>query len=167
VGEEPTHDRVAGVKADHRTDQRRPGELRGNEGQPRPVPEERRQRHAAFPRSTPPLYSAAHARTGGLLILSREHLARLAEDLLSRPLFAQALAGALKRGLETKGAIDRNVQTVLSLLNLPSRADLNRLLTKLEIIQGNLTNLSLKVDRLEAAQRRATKRPRKPRGGSS
>ncbi len=59
------------------------------------------------------------------------------------------------------------MQTVLSLLNLPSRADLNRLLTKLEIIQGNLTNLSLKVDRLEAAQRRATKRPRRPRGGSA
>ena len=99
-------------------------------------------------------------------MLNRDHLSRLAEDLLSRPLFAQALAGALKKGLETKGQIDRNVQTLLSLLNLPSRADLNRLLTKLEIIQGNLTNLSLKVDRLEAAQRRASK-PRKPRAGSS
>ena len=42
---------------------------------------------------------------------------------------------------------------VMSLLNLPSRADFSRLLTKLEVIQGNLTNLSLKVDRLEAAPR--------------
>ena len=99
-------------------------------------------------------------------MLNRDNLTRLAEDLLSRPLFAQAVASALKKGLETKGQIDRNVQTLLSLLNLPSRADLNRLLTKLEIIQGNLTNLSMKVDRLEAAQRRARK-PRKPRGGSS
>ena len=99
-------------------------------------------------------------------MLNRDNLSRLAEDLLSRPLFAQAMAGALRRGLETKGQIDRNVQTLLSLLNLPSRADLNRLLTKLEIIQGNLTNLSLKLDRLEAAQRRARK-PRKSRAGSS
>ena len=96
-------------------------------------------------------------------MLSREQMARLAEELLQRPLVAKAFAGALHRGLETKGAIDRNVQTVLSLLNLPSRADLNRLLTKLEVIQGNLTNLSLKVDRLESAQRRAQKRTRKPR----
>ena len=96
-------------------------------------------------------------------MLSRQQMARLAEELLQRPLVAKAFAGALQRGLETKGAIDRNVQTVLSLLNLPSRADLNRLLTKLEVIQGNLTNLSLKVDRLESAQRRAQKRTRKPR----
>lgn len=92
-------------------------------------------------------------------MLSREQLARLAEELLKRPTVAQALASALQKGLETKGAIDRNVQTVLSLLNLPSRADVGRLLTKLEVIQGNLTNLSLKVDRLEAAQRRARKPP--------
>src|SRR5215813_2067552 len=117
----------------------------------------------AFPGYTPPLYSAPHACTGCPLVLNRDHLSRLAEDLLSRPLFAQAMASALKRGLETKGQIDRNVQTLLSLLNLPSRADLNRLLTKLEVIQGNLTNLSMKVDRLASAQRRAQKRTRKPR----
>jgi hypothetical protein len=52
---------------------------------------------------------------------------------------------------------------VLSLLNLPSRADMNRLLTKLEVIQGNLTNLNLKVDRLEAAQRQRRKQAAKPR----
>ena len=99
-------------------------------------------------------------------MLSRDQMARLAEELLQRPLLALAFAGALQRGLETKGAIDRNVQTVLSLLNLPSRADLNRLLTKLEVIQGHLTNLSLKVDRLEATQRRAQKQTRKPRSNS-
>src|SRR5215813_717108 len=123
----------------------------------------------AFPGYTPPLYSAPHACTGCPLMLNRDNLSRLAEDLLSRPLLAQALSSALRRGLETKGQIDRNVQTLLSLLNLPSRADVNRLLTKLEIIQGNLTNLSMKVDRLEAAQRRARKprKPRKPRARSS
>jgi hypothetical protein len=98
-------------------------------------------------------------------VLSRAQLARFAEELLKRPVVAQAFAGALQRGLETKGAIDRNVQSVLSLLNLPSRADVSRLLTKLEVIQGNLTNLSLKVDRLEAAQRQVRKRAAKPRAG--
>jgi len=96
-------------------------------------------------------------------VLRRNQLARFAEELLKRPLLAQAFTSALQRGLETKGAIDRNLQSVLSLLNLPSRADMNRLLTKLEVIQGNLTNLSLKVDRLKAAQRQARKQAAKPR----
>jgi hypothetical protein len=96
-------------------------------------------------------------------VLSREQVSRVAEELLKRPTVAQAFASALQRGMQTKVALDRNVQTVLSLLNLPSRADLNRLLTKLEVIQGNLTTLSLKVDRLEAAQRPAGRRsPKKP-----
>ena len=100
-------------------------------------------------------------------MLSRQQIQHLAEELLKRPTIAQAFAGALQKGIETKGAIDRNVQTVLSLLNLPSRADVSRLLTKLEVIQGNLTNLSLKVDRLEAAQRQARKRAAKPRTSRS
>lgn len=64
---------------------------------------------------------------------------------------------AVQAGLETKGTIDRNMQTLLGLLNLPSRADLNRIATKLEVLQGSLTNLNLKVDKLLA------ERPRRPR----
>ena len=60
----------------------------------------------------------------------------------------------MQKGFETKGAIDRNLQTVLGLLNVPSRADFAKLLTKLEVIQGTLVNLNIKVDRLLAAERR-------------
>jgi hypothetical protein len=84
-------------------------------------------------------------------------LQRLAEELLANPRFAQMLMSAVQAGLETKGHIDRNMQTVLGLLNLPSRADINKLATKLELLQGSLTNLNLKVDKLLAA------RPRRPR----
>jgi hypothetical protein len=50
--------------------------------------------------------------------------------------------------MEAKGTVDRNIQTVLGLLNVPSRHDVTKLATKLEAIQGNLLNLNLKVDRL-------------------
>jgi hypothetical protein len=52
------------------------------------------------------------------------------------------------------------MQTVLALLNLPSRTDVNRLVTKLEALQGSLVNLNLKVDRLlsERAPRRRTRK---------
>ena len=93
--------------------------------------------------------------------LGEERLGRLAEDLLSNPRVAEAFSAALRKAFETKGRVDRNMQTVLALLNVPSRGDLNRLLTKLEAIQGNLANLNLKIDRLlaERAPRRRTRKP--------
>lgn len=65
--------------------------------------------------------------------------------------------------MEAKGTVDRNMQTVLGLLNVPSRHDVTRLSTKLEAIQGNLMNLNLKVDRLlaERAARRDRLRERR------
>jgi len=69
----------------------------------------------------------------------------------------------VQKAIETKGRMDRNMQLLLGLLNLPSRADLNRLLTKLEAIQGSLVNLNLKVDRLVAVPRaRRRQAGRKP-----
>jgi hypothetical protein len=65
---------------------------------------------------------------------------------------------AVQAGLETKGQIDRNMQMVLGLFNLPSRADINKLATRIEVLQGSLTNLNLKVDRLLAEQRRRRRR---------
>lgn len=91
--------------------------------------------------------------------LGEEALNRIAEDLLGNPHFTEVLMRAVQKGLETKGRLDRNLQTVLALLNLPSRADITRLLTKLEALQGSLVNLNLKVDRLAEKQRR--RRPRK------
>jgi hypothetical protein len=70
---------------------------------------------------------------------------------------------AVQAGLETKGHIDRNIQTVLGLLNVPSRADLNKLATKIEVLQGSLTNLNLKVDRLLADGARERRRRRRER----
>ena len=53
------------------------------------------------------------------------------------------------------------MQTLLGLLNLPSHADLARIVTKLEVIQGSLVNLNLKVDRLLAGDRPRSRRRRR------
>ena len=75
--------------------------------------------------------------------------------------------------MEAKGTVDRNIQTALRLLNVPSRNDVTRLATKLEAIQGNLMNLNLKLDRLLAERaarkdrlrtKRAADEKQKPRG---
>jgi hypothetical protein len=94
-----------------------------------------------------------------------ESLGRLAEDLLSNPRVAEAFSAAIRRAFEAKGRVDRNMQAVLRLLNVPSRADLNRLVTKVEALQGSLVNLSLKVDRLIAE--RPARRPRRKKATAS
>jgi hypothetical protein len=89
-----------------------------------------------------------------------EALGRLAEDMLANPRVAEAFSRALQKAFDTKGRVDRNMQTVLGLLNLPSRADVSRILTKLEAIQGSLVNLNLKVDRLMGERARPRRRRR-------
>jgi hypothetical protein len=98
-----------------------------------------------------------------LLGLGEERLGHLADELLSNPRLAETFSLALQKAFEAKGRVDRNMQTVLGLFNLPSRADLTRLLTKLEAIQGSLVNMNLKIDRLLATSgppRRRTSRKR-------
>ena len=89
-----------------------------------------------------------------LLALGERQLGRLAEELFASPHVADVFSRALHKAFETKGRMDRNMQMVLALLNVPSRADLTRVMTKLEAIQGSLVNLNLKVDRLLAARAR-------------
>ena len=71
---------------------------------------------------------------------------------------------AIQQAIATKGHVDRNMQTLLALLSVPSRADVNRLMTKLETIQGSLVNLNLKVDRLLQGVRRRS-RPKQNEDG--
>jgi hypothetical protein len=62
------------------------------------------------------------------------------------------LARGARKAADAKGRFDRTMQAVLGFLNLPSRGDYNRLLSKIEVLQGSLVNLNIKVDRLLAAR---------------
>src|SRR5690349_11794926 len=59
-------------------------------------------------------------------------LLQFAEELLANPKMAEAFSAALGRAAKTKGQVDRNMQMLLGLLNMPSKADYNRLLSKIE-----------------------------------
>jgi len=99
-----------------------------------------------------------------------DRLGQFAEEILASPHVTEALASALRRAAGAKGQVDRNMQAVLSALNLPTRTDLNKVVNKVEALQGSLVNINIKLDRLlaarEAAKRAAPQRaarPRKPR----
>lgn len=81
-----------------------------------------------------------------------EVLSVFAEELSKNPRVRQQLGKTLERAVDAKRAVDKNMQTVLSMLNVPSRADFHRVMTKIEALQGSIVNLSMKVDRLIAAQ---------------
>ncbi len=80
------------------------------------------------------------------------------EDLLGRSGVSRGLTKVAERAAKTKGHVDKNVEAVLHLLNIPSRSDYHRLLVKIEHLQGSLVNLSMKMDRLIAAQERPKKK---------
>lgn len=90
-----------------------------------------------------------------------ETVSQMIEDWLGRPGVSDGLSKVVKRAAQTKGRMDKNSETMLHLLNLPSRADYHRLLVKVEHLQGSLVNLNMKLDRLLAAQQRPKRPSRK------
>lgn len=102
--------------------------------------------------------------------MGEARLVQLAEELLSNRQMAETFSGALQRAARTKGQVDRNMQMLLGLLNMPSKADYNRLLSKIESLQGSLVNLNIKLDRLLAERdrpkRRRTVKPHAASAGS-
>ena len=96
--------------------------------------------------------------------MGETRLLQFAEELLANPKMAEAFSSALQSAAKTKGQVDKNMQMVLGLLNLPSKADYNRLLSKIESLQGSLVNLNIKLDRLLADRERPKRRrPDKPK----
>jgi endonuclease III len=84
---------------------------------------------------------------------------QVVEELLSRPGVSDGVAKMMRRAAKTKGQVDKNVETLLHLLNLPSRTDYDKLRLKIEHLQGSLVNLNMKLDRILAAQHP----PKKPK----
>jgi hypothetical protein len=80
-----------------------------------------------------------------------EAVGQALDDLLSRRGVTDGISKVASRAAKTKGRLDKNVEAMLHLLNLPSRADYHKLLVKMEHLQGSLVNLNMKVDRLLAA----------------
>ena len=96
-----------------------------------------------------------------------ETVGQVLQEVMGRPGFADGLTKMFQRAAKTKGRTDKNVETVLHLMNLPTRADYHKLLLKIEHLQGSLVNLNMKLDRMLAAQE--SRKPKKkpvPHGAS-
>jgi hypothetical protein len=92
-----------------------------------------------------------------------EGFSRVVKEALSHPTVSAAMKQALRNASVTKGKVDRSVDILLTLFNLPSKGDYNKLLAKIETVQGSLVNLSIKLDRLIAEREKSRKAPRRKR----
>ena len=106
--------------------------------------------------SKPSARNEARSMLSGLYERGEEVVGVFLEELTKNPRVREQLGKTVERAVDAKRRVDRTTQTVLSALNVPTRSDYNRLLAKLEAVQGSLVNLSMKLDRILAQQHEAT-----------
>ena len=71
--------------------------------------------------------------------------------LVGRETIDSVIEGAAKGAAKTRATVERNLDALLSMANLPSRSDYRKLQNKLDTVQGSLRNLNRKLDTLSAA----------------
>jgi len=93
--------------------------------------------------------------------MSEEGAASFFSEVMANEGLRRRLGRAGERFLANKQSFDRNVETILDFVNIPSKRDVRELKARLDHLNSQLVNLSMKLDRM-LAQREG--RAAKPRG---
>jgi polyhydroxyalkanoate synthesis regulator phasin len=80
--------------------------------------------------------------------MSEEGVASFFNEVMANEALRSAVASAGERFVQNKNRFDRNMETLLDFINLPSKRDIRELKSRIDHLNGQLLNLSLKVDRL-------------------
>ena len=97
--------------------------------------------------------------------MSEEGLGSVMGELMANERMRKGLGRAGERLMANKHVFDRNVETVLDFVNIPSKRDIRELKSRLDTLSSQLVNLSMKIDRMLAADEMPA--PRHARSGSS
>ena len=87
---------------------------------------------------------------GKLRQLSEEGASSFFNEVMASDRLRKGLGRAGERFLSNKQGFDRNVETILDFVNIPSKRDVRDLKTRLDTLSTQLVNLSMKVDRIMA-----------------
>ena len=82
--------------------------------------------------------------------MSEEGVSSFLNELMANEAWRRRLGRAGERFLANKQSFDRNVETILDFVNIPSKRDVRELKTRLDHLNGQLVNLSMKIDRMLA-----------------
>src|SRR6266851_8106266 len=82
--------------------------------------------------------------------MSEEGVSSFLNELMANEAWRRRLGRAGERFLANKQSFDRNVETILDFVNIPSKRDVRELKARLDHLNGQLVNLNMKLDRLLA-----------------
>src|SRR5579864_4945716 len=82
--------------------------------------------------------------------MSEESAASFINDAMANEGLRRRLRRAGERFMVNKQSFDRNVETVLDFVNIPSKRDVRELKARLDHLNSQLVNLSMKLDRMLA-----------------
>ncbi|HUY18988.1 MAG TPA: phasin family protein [Candidatus Binataceae bacterium] len=83
-----------------------------------------------------------------LRALSEDGIASFFSEVMANENLRRQLGRAGERLTANKHIFDRNVETVLDFVNIPSKRDIRELKSRIDHLNSQFANLSLKVDRL-------------------
>ena len=80
--------------------------------------------------------------------MSEEGISSFLNELMANEAWRRRVGRAGERFLANKQSFDRNVETVLDFVNIPSKRDVRELKARLDHLSGQLVNLGMKIDRI-------------------
>src|SRR5438132_9679617 len=84
-----------------------------------------------------------------MIATGEERVGKLATHLLANEKLMGALQKTVSAALEAKGVVERNVQSVLSTMNIPTANDVQRLQGKIDELERVFEGLSAKIAELQ------------------
>jgi hypothetical protein len=82
--------------------------------------------------------------------MSEEGVASFFSEIMANEGLRRRFGRAGESFVSNKQNFDRNIETVLDFVNIPSKRDVRELKSRLDHLNGQLVNLSIKVDRMLA-----------------
>ena len=95
--------------------------------------------------------------------MSEDGLSSLFNEAMSNQRIRKSLGRAGEQFMTNKASFDRNVETMLDFVNIPSKKDVRELKSRLDHLSSQILNLSIKLDRLLATQDKPAPRASAPR----
>ena len=84
-----------------------------------------------------------------MIATGEERLSKLATELLSNEKVMGTLQKTVSAAIEAKGLVERNVQTALATMNIPTAGDVKKLEGKIEELEKVFEALSNKISDLQ------------------
>src|SRR5947209_18813258 len=96
--------------------------------------------------------------------MSEEGLTSFLNEMMTNDAWRRRVGRAGERLLANKHTLDRNIESLLDFVSIPSKRDVRELKTRLDYLNTQIVNLSMKIDRMLATSEDSTAEPApKPR----